>query len=605
MQAIMLAAGMGRRMGKYTEDHTKCMMNVGGMTLLERTIEALRQAGINKLVMVIGYQAEILKDFIAEKNFGIEIEYVCNNEYATTNNIYSLYLAREYLRNDDTILIESDLIYDKKIIADLVNSPQPNLAVVAVYEQWMDGTVVTLDKNRGIVDFIDKAHFRYEDADKYYKTVNIYKFSREFSDKQYLPFLEAYLKAYGVNQYYEQVLKILSHIRNSELCAYVLGDESWYEIDDAQDLDIAETMFAQDKELIKRYELHFGGYWRFPKLKDFCYLVNPYYPPKKMISQMEFFFKDLLTEYPSGMNMQRLNAGSMFNTDDKYLLVGNGAAELINVLGKYYHGRMSVCVPAFNEYLRCFTQCGIKFISSAASGYRFDMDALISAAENSDVLVLVNPDNPSGAFLTYDEMTQLLDACRKNNTAAVVDESFVDFADSDIRYTLIKDDILEKYPQLVVVKSISKSYGVPGLRLGIMATANQELLRFMRDNMAIWNINSFAEYYLQIQRLYKKSYVYSCNRIAEQRKTVTQKLSEISGLIVYPSQANYIMCELSPQAGITSAQLAFRLLKEYNILVKNLSGKKGFGGKSFLRFAVRDEKDNALLIKAITEIMSR
>lgn len=604
MQAIMLAAGMGRRMGKYTEEHTKCMMTVGGRTLLERTVEALRQAGIKKLVMIIGYQAEVLRSFIAEKNFDIEIEYVYNYEYATTNNIYSLYLAREYLRKDDTILIESDLIYDSRIISDLVNSPLPNLAVVAVYEQWMDGTVVTLDKNRGIVDFIDKAHFRYEDVGKYYKTVNIYKFSREFSEKQYLPFLEAYLAAYGVNQYYEQVLKILSHIRNSELCAHVLGDENWYEIDDAQDLDIADTMFAQDKDLIKKYELHFGGYWRFPKLKDFCYLVNPYYPPKKMISQLEFFFKDLLTQYPSGMNIQRLNAGSMFDIDDKYLMVGNGAAELINVLGKYYNGTVSVCVPAFNEYIRCFTKCTINGISTAQTGYRFDMDKLIEAAGASDVLILVNPDNPSGSFLTYDEVVRVLDECSEHGTSVVIDESFVDFADKDVRYTLINEDILEKYPKLVVIKSISKSYGVPGLRLGIMATADHTLMKFMKDNMAIWNINSFAEYYLQIQRLYKKSYIYSCDRIAEQRHNVMEKLASLKGLTVYPSQANYIMCELDPGLGMTSGQLAFRLMKQYNILVKNLSPKKGFGGRNFLRFAIRDENDNSLLVEAVTSILS-
>ena len=604
MQAIMLAAGMGRRMGKYTEEHTKCMMTVGGRTLLERTVEALQQAGIKKLVMIIGYQAEVLRSYIAEKKFDIEIEYVYNYEYATTNNIYSLYLAREYLKKDDTVLIESDLIYDSGIISDIVASPRPNLAVVAVYEQWMDGTVVTLGKDNDIVDFIDKAHFRYEDAAKYYKTVNIYKFSREFSEKQYLPFLEAYLKAYGVNQYYEQVLKILSHIRNSELYAHVLTDENWYEIDDAQDLDIADTMFAQDKDLIKKYELHFGGYWRFPKIKDFCYLVNPYYPPRKMMSQLEFFFRDLLTQYPSGMNIQRLNAGSMFDIDDKYLMVGNGAAELINVLGKYYHGKVSVCVPAFNEYIRCFSQCTINEINTAKTGYRFDVDMLIQAAADSDVLVLVNPDNPSGSFLTLEEIVRVLGECQKHDTSVIVDESFVDFADSDIRYTLINEDFLKKYPKLVVIKSISKSYGVPGLRLGIIAAADSGLMKFMKDNMAIWNVNSFAEYYLQIQRLYKKSYINSCNKIAAQRHIMMEKLSGLPGFTVYPSQANYIMVGLSSEAGVTSAQLAFRLLKEYNILVKNLATKKGFDRKSYLRFAVRDEADNALLVNAITTIIT-
>lgn len=603
MQALMLAAGMGRRMGKYTESHTKCMMTVGKRTLLERTVEALQLAGIEKLVMVIGYEAETLRDYIQKMNFDIEIEYVYNYDYAATNNIYSLFLAKDYLRKDDTILIESDLIYDSHIIKDVKEAEQPNLAVVAKYEQWMDGTMVVLNSNEKIIDFVDKSKFRYEDVDRYYKTVNIYKFSKEFSDKQYIPFLEAYLKAYGTNQYYEQVLKIFSHIGNSELNAYVIKDENWYEIDDTQDLDIANTMFAQDEDILKKYELHFGGYWRFPKMIDFCYLVNPYYPPKKMVSQLKYFFEDLLTQYPSGMNIQKLNASSMFGVDEDFLLVGNGAAELINVLGKIVNGRLSVCIPTFNEYTRCFTNCELRIMDNATNGYQYDVNQLMEEVEHTDNLLIINPDNPSGAFLTYDEVMQIIEKCHQRKVKLIIDESFIDFADKSVRYTLIRDEILEKYTDLIVIKSISKSYGVPGLRLGIMATANQMIQKHMRRNMAIWNINSFAEYYLQIQRLYKKSYVNACDKIVEQRKNLIEKISLISGIRVYPSEANYIMCELEESVGLSSEQLALMLIKKYNILIKNLSAKKGFEGKSFLRFAVRNEEDNNRLVVALQELL--
>ena len=295
MQAMILAAGMGRRMKKHTKHNTKCMIEVGGKSLLERVVEALVYAGIDKLVMVIGYEAEVLRKYIEEKNFPLSIEYVYNYDYDTTNNIYSLFLAREYLTRDDTILLESDLVFDKKIIKDIVDNPEKNVVVAAKYEQWMDGTMVLLNGKRNIIDFVDKTQFRYEDVEKYYKTVNIYKFSKEFSEKQYIPFMETYLKAYGTNQYYEQVLKILAHIRNSELKAHILENEDWYEVDDAQDLDIADTMFSNDKMGLKKYERHYGGYWRFPKMQDYCYLVNPYYPPQKMIDQMKYFYEVLCT----------------------------------------------------------------------------------------------------------------------------------------------------------------------------------------------------------------------------------------------------------------------------------------------------------------------
>lgn len=118
----MLAAGMGRRMGKYTENYTKCMVEVANESLLERAVDAIKSAGIDKLIMVVGYEADRLIEFISSKHFSIEIEYVYNYEYAATNNIYSLYLAKDYLKRDDTILLESDLIFDKNIIKNVVDA---------------------------------------------------------------------------------------------------------------------------------------------------------------------------------------------------------------------------------------------------------------------------------------------------------------------------------------------------------------------------------------------------------------------------------------------------------------------------------------------------
>lgn len=594
MQALMLAAGMGRRMGKYTRNHTKCMIPVGGKTLLERVVNALKLAGIQKLIMVIGYEAQVLQSYITSAGFDLEIEYIFNTEYKSTNNIYSLFLAREKLTQDDTILLESDLIFDPAILSKIIHEPAKNIVVAAKYEQWMDGTVLTLDDNNNIIDFVDKTQFRYADVNQYYKTVNIYKFSKEFSTNQYIPFLEAYLKAYGTNQYYEQVLKILSHIRSSELKAYILNEEKWYEIDDSQDLDIANTMFAKDADLLKKYELHFGGYWRFPKVKDFCYLVNPYYPPAQMVDQMKFFYQELLTQYPSGMKIQKLNAARMLEVDEDYLLIGNGAAELIAVLGRQITGRLSVCIPTFNEYIRCFPNCEIHCIHSSHYRYQYNKSALLEEITHTDYLLLINPDNPSGSFLTFKDLSDILAKCETEKVTCILDESFLDFTDSDLRYSLLNNRLLRKYPHLIVIKSISKSYGIPGLRLGVLASSDKQLLKKIQYQMPIWNINSFAEYYLQIQRLYRKSYIDACNRIAEQRHLLYENLVKLTGIIPYPSQANYIMCEL--EEGINSKDLATLLLKKHNILIKDLSVKSGFHNKPFIRIAVKSKEDNDLLI---------
>lgn len=601
MQALMLAAGMGKRLGKYTSNQTKCMVSVCGMTLIERAILALRAANITKLIMVVGYRADTLVSFLNEHSHGMEIEYVYNHDYATTNNIYSLYLAREYLTQDDTILLESDLIYDPEMVQRIVSFPYDNVAAIAPYMHWMHGTVTKIDATGTITQFIPGSEFLYSEISEYYKTINIYKFSKEFSQSQYIPFLEAYIRAYGVNQYYELVLKVLSSISNAALKGCVFNDIPWYEIDDAQDLDIANVIFAEPSEKLKKLEHRFGGYWRLDNMKDFCYLVNPYFPPQEMMDQYRYFFDTLLSQYPSGMNVQRLLAAKMFNMNEEYLLVGNGAAELINTFGRFFKGRMGVVEPTFNEYIRCFSNCEIIRIRGSETDFRFSVPVLLDAVRTLDAIAIINPDNPSGAFLKKDELMQILDECNKYDTICIVDESFIDFAEKDLRYTLLSDDILERYPTIIVVKSISKSYGVPGIRLGVMATANVELLKTIRSEMAIWNINSFAEFFLQNFELYSAQYAKACNEIAFQRKRLIEHMSKLPSIKPYESQANYVMCELVGET--TATILAEQLLSKYNILIKDLSGKAGFDNSNYIRVAVKTEAENDMLVRAMAEIL--
>lgn len=601
MQALMLAAGMGKRLGRYTNNQTKCMVQVGGKTLLEHAADALRLAGIRKFVIVVGFEGEKLMAFAREKLADFDLEFVENREYASTNNIYSLYLARKQLASDDTILLESDLIYEPRLIRMMVEADAPNMVAVAKYRHWMDGTVTLVDDDGRIREFIEKKDFRFDSVDQYYKTVNVYKLSRRFSEDQYEPFLSAYIRAYGKNQYYEMVLKALAHLPFAGLQAFEMGDIKWYEIDDAQDLDIANTMFAPEDGRLRAYELHFGGFWRYDRLKDFCYLVNPYFPPRRMVEQLEYFYPTLLTQYPSGMRVQQLLAGKMFGVREERLLVGNGAAELISTLGRIIKGRLALPIPSFNEYVRCFPDCELVPIDSAAHGYRFDMDELREAAETCGTLVLINPDNPSGAFLEKLELLELAALCREHGTTLVVDESFVDFAEPAKRFTLLNDSLLEEYPNLIVMKSISKSYGVPGLRLGVCASADTELIERLRYLLPVWNINSFAEYFLQIFGLYASLYTEACDEISRQRAKMAERLAACPFLEPYPSQANYIMCRVS---GMDASALAGKLLMQHDILIKDLSAKNGFGGQSFIRIAVRGEADNEALYRALDELRS-
>lgn len=603
MQAIILAAGMGRRLGDLTRGHTKCMVEVNGQTLIDRAIHQLSKLNLTRLVLVVGYKGKELKEYIGNRYDDIlKIEYIENPIYDRTNNIYSLALAKDILCEDDSLLLESDLIFEDSMLEMLVNHPDPNLALVAKYETWMDGTMVRLDSERNIVNFVPKAAFRFEDVSVYYKTVNIYKFSKEFSQKEYVPFLDAYSKVMGNNEYYEQVLRVITMVHNSTLKALDIEDKKWYEIDDIQDLDIASAIFSEHDVKYSEYHKRYGGYWRFPNLLDYCYLVNPFFPPKKMLDEMKANFETLLREYPSGQWVNSLLAAKYCGVRQEYIIVGNGAAELIKSFAEVHKNeRIGVIFPTFDEYPNRFVGAEVIPFISQKKDFRYDAEDLMEffGDKNIDTLLLINPDNPSGNFITIDNVIMLTAWCKEKGIALLVDESFVDFTDGFENNSLLHNDILESYPNLSVMKSISKSYGVPGLRLGVFATADRQTIQRMKKDVSIWNINSFGEFYMQIYGKYESDYIKACRKFIAERERFYSMLQQIPYLHVMPSQANYFLCEVTDR--FTSKELTQRLL-DHDVLISNCSRKKNMADRNLVRIAVRSKEDNDRLIDILKKI---
>lgn len=602
MQAIILAAGMGKRLGEYTKNNTKCMVPVNGVPLIDRLLRQLSDLNLNKVIIVVGHEGQKLMDHVQTIRKGLEVEFVNNPIYDKTNNIHSLALVKQQLQEDDTILVESDLIFDDGMFPLLLENPFPNLALVAKYETWMDGTMVKIDDENNIVNFVTKAAFDYNEADQYYKTVNIYKFSKDFSQKKYVPFLEAYCKAVGNNEYYENVLRVLSFLNSHNLKALPISNEKWYEIDDKQDLDIAEALFAEEKDILRKYYGRFGGFWRFPKMLDYCYLVNPYFRRSRIIDEIEANFRTLIGEYPSGMTVNTLLASKCWGVREEYIIPGNGAAELIKALMEILPGTMGIIRPTFEEYSNRRKNSELVTFIPQNEDYRYTVQELMDFFSNNhiDNLLLINPDNPSGNFIPKNDVIMLADWCEKRHSRLIIDESFVDFSDDFEKNSLLDDQILEAHPHMVVIKSISKSYGVPGIRLGILCSADIEIIASMKKNVSIWNLNSFAEFFMQVYSKYEKDYKKSCNKFIAERNDFGKRLSEIKFLRVMPSQANYFLCEILPPK--KANQLVITMLKNYNILTRDCSEKNGFDGKQYMRIAVRSHEDNSKLLAAFRDL---
>ena len=597
MQAIILAAGMGKRLKDLTQNNTKCMVKVNGVTLIDRMLHQIEKADLSRIIIVVGYEGQKLIDYIDTLDIKTPITYIDNPIYYKTNNIYSLALAKDWLCKEDTLLFESDIIFEDSILQSLIDDPRDTLALVDKYEPWMDGTCVKLDEQDNIIDFVPGKKFNFNDTKGYFKTVNIYKFGKKFSESRYVPFLDAYQAALGENEYYEQVLRVIAMLDEPIIKAKRLNGEKWYEIDDIQDLDIAESLLAPDEdERVTRLQGRYGGYWRYPKMLDFCYLVNPYFPPQKMKDELKASFDTLLTEYPSGMKVNSLLAAKNFSIHQENVLVGNGAAELIKSLMGFLDGKVGFARPTFEEYPNRYDkERPVSFIPQNAD-YSYTADDLMEFFGDKDIdnLLIVNPDNPSGNYIPKADILRLIEWSKEKGIKLIIDESFVDFADEEDS-SIIDQEILDANKQLYVMKSISKSYGVPGLRLGILASGDTELIAAMKKDVAIWNINSFAEFYMQIEEKYKKAYQEALVLIRAERKRFMQELSEIKGIRVIPSQANYVMVELA--SGLSAKAVTKALLIKDNILIKELTGK--IQGKEYLRIAVRNTADNNRLIEAL------
>lgn len=597
MQAIILAAGMGKRLKDLTKSNTKCMVKVNGITLIERMLHQIEKQNLSRIVIVVGYEGQKLIDFIDTLGIKTPIVYIKNEIYDKTNNIYSLALAKDWLCREDTVLFESDLIFEDSILEALISDPRDTLALVDKYESWMDGTCVKLGENDVIEAFVPGKRFKFDEIKDYYKTVNIYKFSKYFSNTHYVPFLEAYQAALGQNEYYEQVLRVITMLDDPVIRAKRLEGQSWYEIDDIQDLDIAESIFTPDEdERVKLLLGRFGGYWRYPKLIDFCYLVNPYFPTNRMKDELRANFDTLLTEYPSGMRVNSLLAAKNFGVPLKNILVGNGAAELIKSLMGFLDGKVGFIRPTFEEYPNRYSRVdSVDFVPNN-NDYSYTADDLIEFFDNKNIqnLIIINPDNPSGNYIPKADLLRLIKWTKEKGIRIVIDESFADFSD-ELDNTLIDSSILNANKHLFVMKSISKSYGVPGLRLGVLASGDEETIAKMKKDVAIWNINSFGEFYMQIEEKYKNDYAHALTLIRAERNRFQDELAKIKGIRVIPSQANYVMVEVDKE--ISPKELLKKLLVDHSVLIKELTTKTN--GKNYLRLAVRNTEDNNVLLAAM------
>jgi histidinol-phosphate/aromatic aminotransferase/cobyric acid decarboxylase-like protein/choline kinase len=603
MQAVILAAGIGKRLRPITDTIPKCLVPVNGKPMIVNALELLESCGIGEVIIVVGYLKEKVYETLGRSFGKIKISYIENDIYDETNNVYSLWLARDRL-NKDTILLECDLYYGGDLMDKILEGKEDCRVLVSKYESFMSGTVVEVGQD-GVIKRLITAKEQYPgfDFSDKYKTVNIYYFSAGFLQQYFVPNLDLYVRTQGTSSYYELVLGALIYFQKPEIRATIVDGIKWFEIDDEADLHRAEYYFASQEERLKMVSRLHGGYWRYSFI-DFCYLLNPYFPNEALLNEFKSALPSLVRNYPSGMNTIVNLMSRTVNIPAQKLVVGNGASELIRLLNLQYVKKVSMTIPTFNEYESELNPSEINYFDTVPHNFVLDAEAYVQSVKDSDsnIALIINPNNPTSIFEPKEKIEWILRSL-KDLEMVIVDESFMDFVvrEGEERSLFSVDDLLDEYPNLVLIRSLSKEFGIPGLRLGYLASANEKFVRQMRKLCPIWNINSLAEAFLEILPRYQSDYIDSLELVRRDRDNLYERILQVPYLKVYKPAANFVFAQV--QGGITSAQLRERLFLDYDLLIKDCSNKTGLEGKNYVRVSVRKPLDNERLVTALRKII--
>jgi histidinol-phosphate/aromatic aminotransferase/cobyric acid decarboxylase-like protein len=345
-----------------------------------------------------------------------------------------------------------------------------------------------------------------------------------------------------------------------------------------------------------------GGYYRHDFV-DHAYLYNLYFPPKSVFDHFKSQINDLVLNYPVAQDALADLVGKVINQPAERIVVGNGAAELIKIVSGHLAKKVIVPVPSFNEYANAAPQGQAIEFPLEAPSFELDIEKFAAQAHRSkaDVAIVVTPNNPTSMIVPKADLIKLAQKLAADDCILIIDESFIDFAQDSDKFTL--ENELEDYPNMVIFKSMSKAYGICGLRIGYLLTANIAFAQAVRNGVHIWNINGFAEEFLRILPAYRNDFVQSCKKVMLDRDKLYEMLCAIEGMKVYKPDANYIFCRL-PDSALSAPEFTRNLFIKHNMYIKHCQGKTLPDSDRYVRIACRTQPENCKLVEAIVKILA-
>ncbi|MEA2084044.1 MAG: histidinol-phosphate transaminase, partial [Thermodesulfobacteriota bacterium] len=340
-----------------------------------------------------------------------------------------------------------------------------------------------------------------------------------------------------------------------------------------------------------------GGYYRHNFI-DHAYLYNLYFPPEAVFTNFKDQIHDIVLNYPMAQDALAGLIGKLIDQPGEKIVVGNGAAELIKIVSGHVSGKLIIPVPSFNEYANAAPLGQVIEFPLEFPSFQLDVDKFAAKAirVKADVAVVVTPNNPTSILIPKADLIRLAKKLETHDCILIIDESFIDFAENHDQISLQQE--IENYPNVAIFKSMSKAYGICGLRIGYMLTANSKFAEEIRNRVHIWNINGFAEEFLRILPDYKQEFIKSCKQVRIDRNNLYKKLCGIEGMTVFKPDANFIFCRL-PDNAQSAPEITKKLFIKHNMYIKDCVGKTQPESDRYLRIASRTEAENCKLVEAL------
>ncbi|MFI1227177.1 MULTISPECIES: aminotransferase class I/II-fold pyridoxal phosphate-dependent enzyme [unclassified Streptomyces] len=597
-RAIILAAGMGRRLGRGSDQVPKPLTPIAGVPIVHRSMAALAAAGVTEAVVVTGHLDAVVRASLGDRFAGIKVHYLYNERYHETGDAYSVWLAREWF-DRSLYLVEGDIVLREDAFATVPTAPRANIVFAGEPVRRLGGTVVRAAAD-GTLDRLctDREQGPGFSPDGWLKTSNVFLLDAGYLRDGFAPALDALVTTgpEGHQAYYDYA--IVDSLVADQWAVCTWGVDAWFEVDDPGDRLQAEYLFSPPRRQRELLAGSGGAYWRFD-VRDHRSLRNSGFPTPEMYESLTAPIRDLLVGSPADKGLSTELTASLYGLLPEQVCVANSVAELVGSLCGT-RGPIAVSEPGGEDCEAAVRSA--RLVPFPLEPPRFGLDVTAFAAfvreQGCSVAVVGSPDSRTGVAVPLSELRRLCEALP--DVTVLVDESFVDFARPPAGSLL---PFLGEHPNLVVLRELGEVHGVGGIPLGFAATADPVRADRLRGRLSASRLGGPAEEFLRVLPHYGKEFRRACERVSSDARALAAGLAELGPLTVVPPDAHFVFAALPD--GVSADVVADELFTADRLLVEASSGKSAADGRPWLRITSRGRAADDRLTGVLDGVLRR